>query len=137
MVTITELSDLYGNILLGPRHGRDVCRDCFNLTDGHDRCFACTCSPRCLATMIAISYSVGGEQLHHALASYKRLPTPAAEQLALPLAAILSRFLMFHERCVGAAAAVDRFPIVTSVRQRWSGCSSPGSRRCATATGRC
>ena len=31
---LTELTGLYGNFMIGPRPGRDVCRRCFNLTDG-------------------------------------------------------------------------------------------------------
>jgi predicted amidophosphoribosyltransferase len=115
MPTVSELSEAYANVMLSPRAGRDVCRDCFNLTDGHDRCFACTRSPRCLAAVVAISYSVAGEQLHHALAGYKRLPDPAGRQLALSLAAVLWRYLRAHEPCLATAAGVARFSTVTSV----------------------
>ena len=30
-----------------PRHGPDVCRMCFNLTDGYERCYACVHGGRC------------------------------------------------------------------------------------------
>ena len=113
-----ELSDLYANVLVAPRAGRDVCVDCFNLVDGHERCAACTHSPRCLAAMSAVSYSISGEQLHHALAGYKRLPAPAAGQLSAILAAVLSRHLSDHERCLATAAGVPRFELVTSVPAR-------------------
>jgi predicted amidophosphoribosyltransferase len=115
MPTVSELSEAYANVMLSPRAGSDVCSDCFNLTDGHDRCFACTRSPRCLAAVVPISYSVAGEQLHHALAGYKRLPDPAGRQLALSLAAVLWRYLRAHEQCLASAAGVSRFSTVTSV----------------------
>lgn len=115
MASVTELSDPYANVMLGPRCGRDVCVSCFNLTDGYDRCYACTRSPRCLDAILPISYSIAGEQLHHALAGYKRLPRPAARRLALGLAAVLWRYLQAHEGCLAQAAGVSGFGIVTSV----------------------
>jgi hypothetical protein len=62
-----------------------------------------------------VSYSVAHEQLHHALASYKRLTGEVARRLALQLAAVLWRFLELHERCVARAAGADQFPLVTTV----------------------
>jgi hypothetical protein len=118
MFDAVALSDLYANVLVAPRRGRDVCLDCFNLVDGHERCAACTHSPRCLAAMSAISYSVSGGQLHHALAGYKRLPPPAAQRLSLVLAAVLARHLTDHERCLAAAAGTEGFELVASVPAR-------------------
>ncbi len=72
MPSVAELAAPYGNFMLGPRHGPGVCRTCFNLTDGYDRCYACTDTVRSLDAMLSISYSVAHEQLHHVLAAYKR-----------------------------------------------------------------
>ena len=63
----------------------------------------------------ADSYSVAHEQLHHALAGYKRIGGDAGRRLCFELAAVLWRFLALHELCVARAAAVRRFELVTSV----------------------
>jgi hypothetical protein len=73
MPTVAELTAVYGNFMIGPRRGADVCERCFNLTRGFERCYACAHTPQWLDLIAPISYSIGGEQLHHALASYKRL----------------------------------------------------------------
>jgi phosphoribosylpyrophosphate synthetase len=62
-----------------------------------------------------ISYSVAREQLHHALASYKRLQGDVARRLGAILAAVLSRFLAEHERCLAKAAGVERFDVIATV----------------------
>src|SRR5947209_4480072 len=115
MPTVRELSALYENFMLGPRAGPNVCKQCFNLTDGYDRCYACARQPQALATIAPISYSIAHEQLHHALASYKRLTGDVARRLAMQLAAVLWRFLVAHEGCVARAAGVESFPLVTTV----------------------
>src|ERR1700690_3525196 len=103
MPTIAELSAPYGNFMLGPRRGPDVCSACFNLTDGYGRCYACAHGGRWLDALAPISYSVAGEQLHHALAGYKRGSGPVARRFALELAAVLWRYLAGHERCLARA----------------------------------
>lgn len=115
MPSVRELSAPYENFMLAPRHGPGVCRQCLNLTDGYDRCYACTQHPSVIAATIPISYSVAHEQLHHALACYKRLSGEVARRLVLQLGAVLWRFLEAHERCVANAAHVDTFPLVTTV----------------------
>lgn len=117
MPSVAELTAVYGNFLIGPRHGRDVCELCFNLTDGYERCYACASHPHWLDLIAPISYSVGGEQLHHALASYKRLTGEPARRFTVELAAVLWRHLATHERCVARAAGLgrDRFDLVTTV----------------------
>jgi predicted amidophosphoribosyltransferase len=115
MPSVAELSAPYGNFMLRPMHGRDVCRDCFNLTDGFSRCYACAHGGRPLDAMVPISYSVAGEQLHHALWSYKRLPGTAARRFMLELAAVLWRHLAAHERCLARALGRDAFALVTTV----------------------
>jgi hypothetical protein len=62
-----------------------------------------------------ISYSVAGEQLHHALASYKRHSGDGARRLRAELAAVLWRFLARHEPCVAHATGVEAFELVTTV----------------------
>jgi predicted amidophosphoribosyltransferase len=113
--TVGELSALYENVLLGPRRGPDVCATCFNFTAGYARCWACAHSHTTLDAVAPISYSVAREQLHHALASYKRLNGDVARRLQAILAAILWRFLQDHEACVAGAANTKRFDLVTTV----------------------
>jgi hypothetical protein len=115
MPTVSELSAPYGNFMLGPRRGPDVCSACFNLIDRSGRCYGCERGPGGLDAMAPISYSVGGEQLHHALAGYKRLSGNPARQFQMELAAVLWRYLAAHERCLALAAGVDAFAIVTTV----------------------
>jgi hypothetical protein len=113
--SVPELTALYEDVMLGPRRGPSVCRTCFNFTDGYARCYACDHGRLVLDGVAAISYSVAREQLHHALASYKRLDGDVARRLGASLAAILWRFLTEHERCVAHAAGTDRFELVTTV----------------------
>jgi predicted amidophosphoribosyltransferase len=115
MPTVAELTALYGNFMLGPRPGPDVCGVCFNLTDGYGRCYACAHGGLWLDAVAPISYSVAGEQLHHALAGYKRLSGPVARRFGVELAAVLWRYLASHERCLAQATAVDSFELVTTV----------------------
>lgn len=115
MPTVGELSALYENVLLGPRRGPDVCATCFNFTAGYTRCWACTHGRPILDAVAPISYSVAHEQLHHALASYKRLNGDVARRLQAILAAILWRFLSQHESCIAQAAHAASFDLVTTV----------------------
>jgi hypothetical protein len=117
MASVQELSAPLSNVLLGPRHGPGVCRTCFNLIDGHDRCYACARGGDVLNLVAPISYSVAGEQLHHALASYKRTWLPWTGALAHQLAAVLWRHLEGHEACLAGASGlgVTAFPLVTTV----------------------
>ena len=115
MPTVAELSAPYANFMLGPRRGPDVCSQCFNLTDGYGRCYGCVHGGRFLDAMVPISYSVAGEQLHHALAGYKRLHGVIARRLALGLAAVLWRHLIQHEGCLARATAAPVFRLVTTV----------------------
>lgn len=115
MPTVAELSAPYGNFMFGPRRGRDVCLTCFNLTDGYARCYGCVHCGRWVDAMAPISYSVAGEQLHHALAGYKRLTGEVGRRFALGLAAVLWRHLGTHERCLAQAAGTDSFTVVTTV----------------------
>jgi hypothetical protein len=115
MPSVAELSAVYGNFMLGPRRGPDVCARCFNLTDGYGTCYACAHGGDELSVVAPISYSVGHEQLHHVLAGYKRSPGETARRFTVELAAVLWRHLAGHERCVATAAGVDAFPLVTTV----------------------
>jgi predicted amidophosphoribosyltransferase len=113
--TVGELSALYENVLLGPRRGPDVCATCFNFTAGYERCWNCAHGEPSLDALAPISYSVAREQLHHALASYKRLNGDIARPLRAILAAILWRFLQEHEACLAKAANTACFDVVTTV----------------------
>jgi predicted amidophosphoribosyltransferase len=114
---VSELTAVYGNFMLGPRHGHGVCRICLNLTDDYSECYACAHGPQRLDAVVPISYSVAREQLHHALASYKRLDGEVARRLQAQLAAVLWRFLAAHEPCVAGQTGIrqQRFDVVTTV----------------------
>jgi predicted amidophosphoribosyltransferase len=115
MPTVRELAAPYENFMLAPRRGPGVCGICFNLTDGYTECYACTQAAHHLDAIAPISYSVAHEQLHHALAAYKRVNGAVGRRLATELAAVLWRYLNDHERCVARAAGVSRFDLVTAV----------------------
>src|ERR1700722_9060553 len=115
MPTVAELTELYGNFMLGPRPGPGVCDVCFTFTEGHDRCFVCGQQNSSLDAVVPISYSVAGGQLHHALAGYKRLGGEVARRLQVEVAAVLWRFLAEHEACVARGAATTSFDLVTTV----------------------
>jgi predicted amidophosphoribosyltransferase len=115
MPTVGELTALYENFMLSPRAGPDVCHVCFNFTRGYERCYACAHGEVWLDAVAPISYSVAHEQLHHALARYKRLSGEVARRLSVELAAVLWRFLAEHESCVARAAHTPGFELVTTV----------------------
>jgi hypothetical protein len=115
MPSVAELTALYGNFMLGPRHGTDVCQVCFNLTRGYERCYACANGGDHLTVVAPISYSVGHQQLHHVLAGYKRLRGETARRFTVELAAVLWRHLATHERCIARATGTERFELVTTV----------------------
>jgi len=109
-----ELSASYANVMLRPRPGPEVCACCFDLTGGGTRCGHCA-QDVFVDAMAPISYSIGGEQLHHALAGYKRYPGMPGRYFTAGLAAVLWRHLADHEACLARAAAVDRFDVITTV----------------------
>jgi predicted amidophosphoribosyltransferase len=113
--TIRELTAGYGNFMMSPRAGPDVCETCFNLTHGYPRCYACSRGEVWLDAVAPISYSVANEQLHHVLASYKRLSGEPARRLSAELAALLWRHLSTHESCVARKAGVTQFELVSTV----------------------
>lgn len=125
MASVTELSDPYANFMLAPQPGDGVCRRCFNLTDGYRLCFACEHGGDSADVVAPISYSVGGEQLHHALASYKRSSADWTRVLVVQLAAVLWRHLALHEACLARAAGVSRFERVTTVPSGTMGRNPP------------
>jgi predicted amidophosphoribosyltransferase len=115
MPTVGELTALYGNFMLGPRPGPGVCATCFDLTDRYALCYRCASHAAVLDAFAPISYSIAREQLHHALASYKRLSGDVARRLQAELAAVLWRYLDQHENCFARAAGTERFDLVTTV----------------------
>jgi predicted amidophosphoribosyltransferase len=116
MPTVGELTAVYGNFLLGPRHGPEVCAVCFNFTDGYERCYGCSHGELWLDAVCPISYSVAHEQLHHALWGYKRLDGDVARRLTVELAAVVWRHLTGHERCLAqASGTTEAFNLVTTV----------------------
>lgn len=116
MVTVPELTALYGNFMLGPRPGAGVCDSCFDLIEPDDtRCYRCARNGGWLDAAVPISYSVAHEQLHLALAAYKRQPRAVAGRFQIELAAVLWRYLAQHEDCLARAADVPGFELVTAV----------------------
>jgi hypothetical protein len=115
MPTVSELTAVYGNFLLGPRRGPSVCERCFNFTDGYTRCYACAHAENWLDAICPISYSISLGQLHHALKGYKRFAGESARRLTVDLAAVLWRHLEIHEGCVAHAAGTTAFEFVTTV----------------------
>jgi hypothetical protein len=115
MAPVRSLTALYESFLLTPRPGPDVCPTCFNLIGSYDHCFPCARHKAVLAAVLPISYSVGHEQLHGALAGYKRVEGSGARVLGIELGAVLWRFLERHEACLSTAAGVERFDVVTTV----------------------
>ncbi len=130
MPTVVELSAPYANVLLGPRRGSGVCADCFDLIDGRPHCHHCARHAGWVDVMAPISYCVGGEQLHHALAGYKRYTGTPARYFTVGLAAVLWRHLAAHEGCLAQASGVDGFELVTTVPS-----SVPGRKRRTRYTG--
>jgi predicted amidophosphoribosyltransferase len=115
MPTVRELSAPYENYMLVPHPGPGVCRTCCTFTEGYDDCYVCARTEQWADAVVPISYSIAGEQLHHELASYKRLTGDVARRLTAQLAAVLWRFLDVHEVCVAAAARASSFDVVTTV----------------------
>ena len=115
MPRVADLTDLYGNFMLGPRPGPGVCQSCLDLTDGRRRCLRCERAPEWLDAVAPVSYSIAHEQLHHALAGYKRPPGVVARRFEVELAAVIWRFLALHERCIARAAGTEAFGLATTV----------------------
>ena len=115
MATVVDLSASYGNFMLAPRPGTGVCATCFNFTDGYERCYACEHGGNSIDVVAPVSYSIAGEQLHHALAAYKRSHAPWTQALVAQLAAVLWRHLAGHEACLARRGGVDHFPLITAV----------------------
>lgn len=115
MAPSRSLTALYQSFLLTPRPGTQVCPTCFNLIGSSDHCFPCARQQAVLAAVLPISYSVGHEQLHSALAGYKRVEGAGSRVLGIELAAVLWRFLDAHESCLTSQTGVERFEIITTV----------------------
>ncbi len=101
--------------LLAPRHGPGVCPRCLNLVGAEALCRACAANEHHLAAVAPISYSVGGEWLHHLIVSYKRDADPSVHDALATLVGLCEQYLCSHERCVATAAGVSAFQIVTTV----------------------
>jgi hypothetical protein len=115
MPSVGELTAVYGNFMLNPGPGPNTCQTCFTFTDGYERCYPCEHTGGPLDTVVPISYSIAHEQLHHALAGYKRYSGDGARRLQAELAAVLWRFLEAHEQCVARATDTTGFELVTTV----------------------
>ena len=116
-LTVEEASETY---LSGMRNvcpvGVGICSTCKTFIDpDFDRCFACSRQPDWFDAVVPISYSEHLGQLHTALRLYKRSSSSVQQYAAVRLAAILWRFLVRHEYCVAADAAVTTFDAVATV----------------------
>lgn len=101
--------------LLSPRCGPGVCPRCLNLAAAEGLCRACGANEHRLAAVVPISYSVGGEWLHHVIASYKRDADPSVPDALATLAELCQEFISSHEHCVALASGVAEFGLVTTV----------------------
>ncbi len=120
MATVTELTEPYCNFLLNPLppSEADVCEICLTFTRGYARCYPCDHNRVVTRSVLPISYSPHGGQLHTVLADYKRKPRTdeTAKRFTLQLAAVLWRFVSVHEACLArSAGAGDRFDLLTTV----------------------
>jgi hypothetical protein len=115
MPTVAELTEPYGNFMLGPVPGPGVCEVCFTFTDGYARCYTCARAEQAIDVLAPISYSVALGQLHHVLSAYKRLGGRIGWQLSVQLAAVLWRFLSDHEQCLAAMVGIPSFDVVATV----------------------
>jgi predicted amidophosphoribosyltransferase len=115
MARINELSAAYAKFMLGPRPGSGVCSRCFDLVSGPDGCYPCAHYGGWVDAAAPISYSVAGGELHRALIGYKRRDGQLARVFTIGLAAVLSRHLDVHERCLARAAGVGGFDVLTTV----------------------
>jgi excisionase family DNA binding protein len=81
-----------------------------------DLCKLCASQPNHLDAVIPVSYAIHGAYFHQALRDYKASPdSEARARAALLLVRILSSFLTEHAACLGSAAGLERFDIVTTV----------------------
>ena len=122
MATVRDVSDPYANHLVPVLPaGPGVCAVCHSSAAGnYERCFQCEQTVIALAAPAAatdfVALAVKHEQLAHELSSYKNAPvSDVRSRTRIGLAAVLWRWLSAHERCLATAAAVDGFPIVTTV----------------------
>jgi len=107
---------MIGELLLAPRPGPGLCRDCYTpVPDGDESCRACREHEHHLAAFAPIAYSVAHESLHREIAAYKRDADPSVDVAVRHLTLLLDRFLRAHERCLAAAAGVDGFELVCTV----------------------
>jgi len=123
--SILDVSDPYANYLIPvPPAGEGVCLTCHtSVHDGYSRCFACNRARNALdlnllADAVAmVSMAPAGEQLARELYTYKKDSVPRAlrQQRTIGLAAVLWRWLNFHEQHVAAAAGTNGFDLVTSI----------------------
>lgn len=94
-----------------------VCQICHTFTDpAVAACAVCRSRRSWLHLVVPVTYSVGGGVVHHQLRGYKDDPSRGVrDHHTRALAAILSRFLREHERCVAVAAGAAAFDLVTTV----------------------
>jgi hypothetical protein len=116
--SIHEVSAPYANFMLNPAPpAAGVCSTCWTFHDpAYDECYRCGRQPNDADVVAPITYSVGTEQMHHSLRHYKDGATRRIrDRFTLELAAVLWRFLLGHEDCVGAAAGAKALSVVTVV----------------------
>jgi predicted amidophosphoribosyltransferase len=117
-LTVEEASDAYAGAMRNPAApGPSVCPICRTFHDpAYETCIACSRQPNNLDAFAPITYSVHAGQMHDALRGYKDDPRREVRRFhAVRLTAILWRFLESHERCVAAAAGVERFDLIGTV----------------------
>jgi predicted amidophosphoribosyltransferase len=79
-------------------------------------CRACASQPNHLDAIVPITYALRGGPIYKTLREYKNARLLRHGTYAtIRVAAILTRFLEFHEHCLATVAGVDRFDLVTTV----------------------
>jgi len=117
-LTVDEAAATYERAMRNPRPAQpgDICATCKTfIAPPHTECIPCNRGPGLIDSLVPITYSEHGGQVHHALRSYKD-GGPAEQAYATPrLAGILWKFLARHEQCVASAAGSGGFDLVTTV----------------------
>ena len=153
MPTVAELTAPYGNFMVGPRRGPEMCAASASTSPTGTRAATRARTASAGSTRCARSRTASRrEQLHHVLRGYKRRAGATARRFTVELAAVLWRHLEAHERCVARAArhgvssssprchrargsATSTTPFAGSSASSWrrlavatSGCSDVGRR---------
>ena len=115
MPSVRELTELYANVMLGPRRGPSVCGTCFNFTDGYTRCYACD-HGRLVLDAVAADLLQRRARAASSCARQLQAPATAMSPAALARASPRSCGAFSRARALPGARRRDgRFELVTTV----------------------